>query len=536
MVIAALLLLLLASTAEANELTVDKRTLQLDDTVTITLTLEGSFAAIDSVRIPAQNLIVDEPPSVSTEFQWINGETSRRKIFRYTAHAKSAGGALVGPLTLRSRNGEVETLVPIALQVVPDAAAGSSDPLRVMRELVATNRDPIFVIAQTDKSEVFENEEVVVTWTLYNGASVQQYSFGQVPKLDDFWSEEMDVRYERPQEVVLAGVPMQKLVIRRVALFPLRSGKLTVPAMTVNASIMKRSSAGDPFGLFEGVLADVHRRSPDITIIARPIPPGPPVTAIGQATLRCQPPVQRNGGPISMDVTLSARANLRAAEPPRWKSAVKGSSQVIDRGLNVYAVSNDRWMMRRWRYVIFPAHDGRFVLPALSTLILTPTGERREIDCQATTLQVVAGEPGTPHAPSSAPRLNARPYVPALLTALAVTLLAALSIARARNRLRLRAQVRALLRPTLAETRAAVEAELAARGVDPMFLIREASDAGDAFRAFRSLIDAAERDRIHTTERVVGHRIRDVLIAVPPAIQSMNDRDATADAAPLHGG
>jgi len=64
----------------ANELSVDKRVMQLDDTITITVTLEDAFASIDAIRIPLRNLAIDGQPSVSSEFDFINGQTSRRKI------------------------------------------------------------------------------------------------------------------------------------------------------------------------------------------------------------------------------------------------------------------------------------------------------------------------------------------------------------------------------------------------------------------------------------------------------------------------
>src|SRR5436190_13882000 len=131
-------LFLLALPLSANELTVDKRTLTLTDSLTITLTLTDSFAAIDSVRLPLQNLIIEGAPSTSTEFQWVNGQSFRRKVFRYAAHARSAGAALIGPLTLHAPDGQVDTLAPLSIQVLPDAAAGSNDPAKVMRELLAT--------------------------------------------------------------------------------------------------------------------------------------------------------------------------------------------------------------------------------------------------------------------------------------------------------------------------------------------------------------------------------------------------------------
>src|SRR5438876_10758356 len=68
------LLFLFALPVTANELSVDKRTLTLTDSLTITLTLTDSFAAIDSVRLPLQNLVIEGAPSTSTEFQWVTGQ------------------------------------------------------------------------------------------------------------------------------------------------------------------------------------------------------------------------------------------------------------------------------------------------------------------------------------------------------------------------------------------------------------------------------------------------------------------------------
>src|SRR5688572_7628721 len=74
--------------SHANELTVDKSTLLLTDTLTITLTLTDNFASLDNVRLPMQNLVVDGEPSTSTQFEWVNGKTFRRKVLRYVAHAR----------------------------------------------------------------------------------------------------------------------------------------------------------------------------------------------------------------------------------------------------------------------------------------------------------------------------------------------------------------------------------------------------------------------------------------------------------------
>ena len=384
------LLLLLALPAAANELTVDRRSLTLTDSLTITLTLTDSFAQLDNVRVPLQNLVIDGGPSTSSEFQWINGRSFRRKNLRWTAHARGAGAALVGPLALRAPDGQLVTLAPISIQVLPDATAGSNDPAKIMRELIATGREPVFIVAEADRASVFAGEEVVVTWTMYSATTVQQWGIGDLPALADFWTEELDVRGEQPVQLAVGGAIAQKLVIRRVALFPLRSGTLSVEPMAINAAVMRRVDTYDPFSVFEGTMVEVRARSAPLRLDARPIPTGPTVDVVGDVDLQCFAPVQANGGPVSLDVVLGGRANLRAAKPPRFAQPLEGSVQISDRPLTVQRSHDEARMSRRWRYLIFPASDGAMVIPPLTATTLTSQGVRQERRCRERVLIVKA--------------------------------------------------------------------------------------------------------------------------------------------------
>ncbi|HEX3578050.1 MAG TPA: BatD family protein [Thermoanaerobaculia bacterium] len=514
----AVLLLLFALPAAASDLQVDKRTLSADDTLTITLTLTDAFASADNVRLPLQNLVVDGSPSVSSEFSWINGQSSRRKVLRYVARPIHAGAALVGPLTLHGANGEVETLAPMSIQVLPDLAAGTNDPIRILHELVATGRDPIFVVAEADKSSVFTGEQVIVTWTIYNATSVQQHGIAQMPKLADFWVEELDIRGQTAQQLFLGGVAMQKLVIRRVALFPLRSGPLTVDPLAIEAQIMKPLSFGNPFRLFEGSVVDVTRRSSPLAIEARPIPAGAPVAAVGDISLQCETPVQKNGGPVAIDVVMSGAANLRAAPPPSFAEALDGSVQIAEGTVTVQR-SDEAVMTRRWRYLIFPATSGMFVIPPLASQTLTSAGVRRELRCSQRTLLVQAADAAAiqPHVlpPSrGTPIEAARQSLPLIGLAAAILVLLAISWPRIARWRTIRRNTGALLRQSPAETRIAVDEWLSARSVDPIAILRETSDRGDAYRALRSLLDAAERDRLIAEPEDVRGRVRDLVASL----------------------
>jgi hypothetical protein len=497
----------------ANEITVDKRTLLLTDSLTITLTLTDNFASLDTVRLPMQNLVVDGEPSTSTQFEWVNGKTFRRKVLRYVAHARSAGAALVGPVTLRAPDGQVDTLAPLSIQVLPDAAAGSNDPDKVMRELVATRREPVFLVAEADRPAVFAGEEVVVTFTMYSAASVQQWGIGDLPQLADFWTEELDVRAEQPQQVGIGGQFAQKLVVRRIALFPLRSGTLTVEPMVINAAVMRRTNTFDPFAIFEGSLVEVRARSAPLRIDVRPLPLGSPVDVVGDVTLQCFAPLQANGGPVSIDVVLAGRANLRAAAPPKFAQPLEGSMQISERPLSVQRTREEARMSRRWRYLIFPAANGAMVIPPLVSTALTSEGQRQELRCDERVLIVKEAEsrrpaPLTPRAKRTEAARQVLPWAGAVAVVLAALAVAVPPLERGR---RARRESRALIRETPAETRAAIEAWLVEREIDPRSLLREASDRGEAWRAVRSLLDAMEHERIEASPRELRNRVRQLI-------------------------
>lgn len=496
---------LAATAAAGSTLTVDKRVLSVDDALTITLTLDDNLADADAPTIPLQNLAIDGGPSVANSFQWINGQSSRQKVLRWSAHPLAPGNALIGPVVVRGSGGQIETLRQIAVEVLPDRAMQLTDPAAILHELLATERDPIFILPGVDRKEVYAGEEVVVTWVLYNGANVEQLGFSEMPKLPEFWTEELDVRNEQPQQVNLGGTVVQRVPIRRVALFPLRSGTLEVPPLAINGAIMRHvRGAGDPMGMFEGTLVEVHRRSSPLTITARSLPPGAPVVAVGDVTMSCATPVQQNGGPVVVDVTLAGRANLRAVPPPRFTKAVDGSVQIVDVKVSVDRTREEVSMTRRWRYLLFPNARGMFSVPPLTTPILTPAGERRELRCEERLLPVErAAEPE----PAPPPRRNVAAAlhdarIP-IAAACALLLVMAFSAPRVQRAWRIRAAA------TEVES-GDVEAWIAARGIDPHLLAREPSDRGDAYRALLSLQD----ERVEASRGERRRRVRDFVAAI----------------------
>jgi hypothetical protein len=494
--------------AFANDIVVDPKNLQLNDFTTITVSLEGSFASVDTVNVPLDNLAFVGEPWVSSEFAWINGEVVRRKVFRFRARPLLPGAARVGPLVLASGDGQRDTLPAVALQVNPDRIAGTNDPEAVLRELLATGRPPLFLIAEADKHEVWAGEQVLVTWYLYNGAIVDNWQIVNIPKLTDFWSEEIETRSSEAKRVFVGDRQMQRVRMRRVALYPLRSGTLEVAPMSVEAGVMERLRG--PFSIFEGNLVETTFSSAPIAINVKPLPPGPPVDAVGELALACESPKQKNGGPVVIEATLSGSGNLRGASPPRFARPLAGNVQVEGGETSVTKEEGVVAMRRRWRFLIFPEKAGTLEIPPLTMTVFAPSlASRKTLQCEAQTWNAAvpaAGQeasrlPGGETPPAQPAR------TPAFLGALAV-IIGLLAVPRVRRELALRREVREIVRS--GEVRARVDARL---GVEPAALLAERSDRGDAYRALRSLLDAMERDRDIgiDTKKEIARRVLEVI-------------------------
>ena len=507
-----LILILAASAALANDLSIDRRSVRAGEYVTITVSLEDDFASIVDVRVPAKNLTVDARPSVQSEFTWINGESVRRKIFRFRARAGTAGTATVGPLSVTAPNGLRAMLRPVSLQVLPDRAAGSNDPVRLLRELLASGRDPLFIVAEIDKQSAYVGEQVVVTWWLYNAARVQQWQIGAIPKLDGFWVEELDVRSARSTQSFVGDYAMEKLPIRRVALFPLRSGITEIGSMEVQANVLRSTDSGLWEFFREGRVVETSFASAPLTVDIRAIPAGASVAAVGDLSLRCSLPVQENGGPVALDATLSGRGNVRSAAAPRFTTPPAGDVQVIDSGVSVDKGKELPAMTRRWKYVIFPATAGTMTVPSLELPIFAPASQARTtLRCEQTTLAVTAAAPPEVTVAETA-RVPVWPYAAGVGV---IALAASLTVLPLRRRLALRREVHTLMgERTPAEIRDAVHDRLERNGLDPVVLLRERTDRGEAYRSLRSLLDALERDRIDVGDprKEVRRRLRDLLV------------------------
>src|SRR5207244_11256831 len=100
--------------------------------------------------------------------------------------------------------------------------------------------DPqMFLEAHIDKKEPFAGEQVTVSYYLYSRANYVSLELRQEPTTNGFWVEEIEVPrgYQSYSQTVLDGIAYRVQILKRQALFPLKSGTLTIGPMVLEAQV-----------------------------------------------------------------------------------------------------------------------------------------------------------------------------------------------------------------------------------------------------------------------------------------------------------
>jgi hypothetical protein len=211
-----------------------------------------------------------------------------------------------------------------------------------------------------------------VTWTLYLLArvSVSQIDRLQLPKMDGFWTEEVEAPQQLVSEArVIDGVPMQAYLLRKRALFPLHPGKVVIDPAEVEVI----TGMGMLFSR-----SNVKRESLPITIDVQPLPAGgPPGFDQGnvgqwQLTASADPIAVTVGQPVTLRVVASGRGNLRDLQLPKLPTIA---------GLRAYdATSTDKTGIEQGKaggtrtveQLLVPERTGELEIPALSLETFDP--------------------------------------------------------------------------------------------------------------------------------------------------------------------
>lgn len=374
---------------------VDRTQLSLSETFTLTLQIQGSVASVPSPKLPdLSGFRILSGPNESSTFQFINGRYSYTKTLTFVLKPEKEGTLTIGPAEL-THGGKIYRTEPITLQV----GAGGNPPVGKFvptvpepQKKVAPGEPPeVFVQVSADKTQAYQNEQIVLTYTIYTRVSVNAYEISKLPSTPGFWTEEFQLPPQpEVRDVVFSGRHYRAAVVRRVALFPTRSGELVVDPLEITCQVQmedRQRRTRDPFDmLFDSPFMryrteERYIQTDPLTLKVTPLPQeGRPANfsgAVGNFNLAVSLDRQqvKTNEALSMSVRFRGTGNVKMLPQPDFKAPPDFESYDPKQSIQVDKTGDRISGSKAYEYVLIPRFAGQQRIPPITFNYFDPAAK-----------------------------------------------------------------------------------------------------------------------------------------------------------------
>ena len=362
---------------------VDRNKVATGEQVEVTFTLNGSSGG-SNFRPPAFNdFLTLSGPNQSTNMQFINGAMSASISYSYIVQPRAEGKFIIGPAFI-NHNGKQLQSQPITIEVSKGApqpkTQSQSKQTQQDTDIGKQIGDNLFLKVSIDKSRVFQGEQITATYKIYTRVNIANYNLSKVPSLTGFWSEELDV----PKQVQLStevvnGKQYRVGVLKKVALFPQRSGTLSIDPMEIECvvQVQGRRRANDLFDQFfndpffggvSNVNYKVKNQPVAITVLPLPndnVPPGFS-GGVGKFSMEAwlDKSQTKTNEPVTLKVKISGRGNLKLLDAPMINVSTDIEKYDPKNSDNITKQGDQITGSRTFEFLLIPRHPGEQKIPS----------------------------------------------------------------------------------------------------------------------------------------------------------------------------
>ena len=357
--------------------------------------------------------------STSSSTTIINGQrTSSTTItYTFTVVASEEGTVELDGATIKAGGNQV-TSNKLTIKVLPpdqpQQSQGGQGSATGRQQQPAgqtgssVGNDDLFMLATVDKTTVYEQEALLLTYKIYKLPSVDlQTMTNRMPDLKNFHAQEVELPQQKEFNLEhYNGRNYQTVVWSQFVLFPQHSGELEIPSVTFEGVIAQRveNNSGDIFDMFFNssryveVKKELTARS--IKINVKPLPQGKTSAfygGVGDFTISStisSTDVTANDA-VTVRVILSGTGNLKLVKTPEMK--FPQDFDIYDPKVdNKYTIKGGRQTGNKvYEYLIIPRHAGQYTIPALEFQYFDPkSGSYKTVKTDEYTLNVAKGQGG----------------------------------------------------------------------------------------------------------------------------------------------
>lgn len=196
----------------------------------------------------------------STNYSLINGKPSVTYTFGYTLIAREVGEYTVPAIEVPV-DGTIFKTEPLSFKILDPSEVDNGEEERT---------PDIYVRIEPDNKNPVVGQQIIADVVLYFKRGVEVTSYQPSPgwKAEGFWKEDLEYpRRAQSSSTLINGVRYQRARLLQYAIFPTKTGELTLSPFEINVSIRPPREDRDPFGFGMGQKRMVLETQP-VTITA----------------------------------------------------------------------------------------------------------------------------------------------------------------------------------------------------------------------------------------------------------------------------
>jgi hypothetical protein len=342
-----LLAMVTAFGQESFNVTINKNPIRNGETIQLSLSLKNLRRDITAPQIKGLKLLGG--PSTSQNNSWVNGVSSSEIRYTYTYQIQSNQDIKVPSFTVTGSTGKLQSNA-IKIKVLPRSAKQQKQ--KGLGELAC--------VIELSKRNVFVGEPLVASFKIYNRANNLDVREFNVPEMAGFWTEQFEMPDARWEPEVVEGKRYNVATVRKVLLFPQKTGDITIEGF--NLIGYKRTS------FFDG--KNVSVASSPVKIQISPLPEPIPNRMIGAfSRFRVQTKEKAStcetNKALTVDYIYSGDGHLKFIQEPdlKWPGEFEVyDPEIIDR---IKVTNSGESGSRTFRYVVIPRAPGDYILPSI---------------------------------------------------------------------------------------------------------------------------------------------------------------------------
>ncbi|MFA7444841.1 MAG: BatD family protein [Flavobacteriaceae bacterium] len=293
----------------------------------------------------------------------INGKRSLSKSFGYTIQPTRQGTLTIGSATITFKGQKYQT-EPVQLTVTAPVER-PNDP----SEPLINVDESIHLVAQLSKRNPYLNEPVSVVYKLYfkDGLGIRNFNLIANPEYNDFWSHNIEVKQYEAQNETFNGEKYSSIIIKKVLLYPQKSGKLTIEPLDLELALQVPTNRRNMFGrVYHNTSTKLSTGVQSVDV--RPLPengrPDDFSGAVGTFDLivKTDKTAVRQGEAIEMEVAVSGKGNLELFSLPKpvFPSSLEVYDPIPKKQITVGLSGMNGKVSEK--YTIIPQYQGKYII------------------------------------------------------------------------------------------------------------------------------------------------------------------------------